>query len=127
MWFYSMRRVRWWRSYIAIIQCLIRTIGRDATRDFEDVGHSPDATAQIEQFVIGVVRQPTPQELHTSKTSSKSPERKKASSATLSDASKWISDNSTCIKQIAAASAAVVVAVFIARRYVLPGIQGARP
>ncbi len=42
---------------------LIDSAGRDATREFEDVGHSDSARAQLEKLVIGVLREPTEEEL----------------------------------------------------------------
>ena len=41
---------------------LIESAGGDATRQFEDVGHSSDARAQLEDLVIGTLREPTEEE-----------------------------------------------------------------
>ena len=41
---------------------LIDSSGRDATREFEDVGHSSEARAQLENLLIGTLREPTPEE-----------------------------------------------------------------
>jgi len=42
---------------------LLETAGRDATREFEDVGHSKSAREQLKEFYIGDVREPTAEEL----------------------------------------------------------------
>lgn len=42
---------------------LLDTSGRDATREFEDVGHSGEARAQLEGLFIGELRDPTPEEI----------------------------------------------------------------
>lgn len=44
-------------------EIMIDASGRDATREFEDVGHSGEARAQLEQLWIGNVRDPTPEEV----------------------------------------------------------------
>jgi len=41
---------------------LIDSSGRDATREFEDVGHSGEARAQLEELFIGELRDATPEE-----------------------------------------------------------------
>lgn len=43
------------------------TTGRDATREFEDVGHSGDARLQLDSLVIGSVRPATDEELRISR------------------------------------------------------------
>eukprot|EP00171_Calliarthron_tuberculosum_P014964 IDg14964t1 len=42
---------------------LVDSSGRDATREFEDVGHSDDARSQLAPLLIGVLRDPTPEEI----------------------------------------------------------------
>lgn len=42
---------------------MIDSSGRDATREFEDVGHSGDARRQLEDMLIGTLREPTEEEL----------------------------------------------------------------
>lgn len=42
---------------------LLDSAGRDATREFEDVGHSDSARAELAKFCIGVLRKPTDEEL----------------------------------------------------------------
>lgn len=42
---------------------LLDSSGRDATREFEDVGHSSDARAQLAELQIGELRDPTPEEI----------------------------------------------------------------
>ncbi|GAB0490561.1 hypothetical protein MMPV_001798 [Pyropia vietnamensis] len=43
-------------------EILLDATGRDATQEFEDVGHSREARAQLAEMVIGVSRPPTPEE-----------------------------------------------------------------
>lgn len=40
----------------------MRNEGRDATRDFEDVGHSADARERLDKLVVGSLRAPTVEE-----------------------------------------------------------------
>lgn len=42
---------------------LLETAGRDATREFEDVGHSKSAREQLEEFYVGDLRAMTAEEL----------------------------------------------------------------
>lgn len=42
---------------------LLDSAGRDATREFEDVGHSTGARADLARLYIGVLRAPTEEEL----------------------------------------------------------------
>lgn len=42
---------------------LVDSSGRDATREFEDVGHSEDARAQLKELYIGDLRPATEEEL----------------------------------------------------------------
>ncbi|KAA8498797.1 Cytochrome B5 isoform D [Porphyridium purpureum] len=41
---------------------LLQTLGRDAHREFEDVGHSGDARQKLEELFVGKLRDPTPEE-----------------------------------------------------------------
>lgn len=41
---------------------LLQTAGRDAHREFEDVGHSGDARAKLAELLVGTLRDPTPEE-----------------------------------------------------------------
>lgn len=41
---------------------LLESSGRDATREFEDVGHSSDAREQLAELHIGELRSPTTEE-----------------------------------------------------------------
>lgn len=41
---------------------MLDSSGRDATREFEDVGHSGEARAQLEELLIGSLREPTEEE-----------------------------------------------------------------
>lgn len=42
---------------------LVDSSGRDATREFEDVGHSGDARAQLKELFVGDLREPTEAEV----------------------------------------------------------------
>lgn len=42
---------------------LIDSSGRDATREFEDVGHSGEARFQLQELFVGDLRDATPEEL----------------------------------------------------------------
>lgn len=42
---------------------LLDSSGRDATREFEDVGHSGEARAQLAELMVGELRDATPEEL----------------------------------------------------------------
>lgn len=42
---------------------LVDSSGRDATREFEDVGHSADARAMLDDYYVGDVREATDEEL----------------------------------------------------------------
>jgi cytochrome b5 len=42
---------------------MVDSSGRDATREFEDVGHSGEARAQLKELLIGALREPTEEEL----------------------------------------------------------------
>jgi cytochrome b5 len=42
---------------------MLDSSGRDATREFEDVGHSTDARSQLKELLIGTLRDPTPEEV----------------------------------------------------------------
>ncbi|KAI0562487.1 Cytochrome B5 [Gracilaria domingensis] len=46
---------------------LLDLAGRDATREFEDVGHSSDARSQLDHLVIGTLRPATDEELRISR------------------------------------------------------------
>jgi cytochrome b5 len=42
---------------------MLDSSGRDASREFEDVGHSTDARAQLKELRIGTLRDPIPEEV----------------------------------------------------------------
>lgn len=44
-------------------EILVDSSGRDATREFEDVGHSDDARRQLDELYIGDLRPPTEKEI----------------------------------------------------------------
>lgn len=99
--------------------------GRDATREFEDVGHSADARAQLETLVIGTVRQATDEELRISKGHLKGDRRSRRDAASvLPEVTKWVSAHSSHIKQVGTASAVVLFALYFAKRYIAPYIPG---
>lgn len=50
---------------------LVDSSGRDATREFEDVGHSDEARSNLEPLYKGELRDPTEQELADAKESDK--------------------------------------------------------
>lgn len=50
---------------------MLDSSGRDATREFEDVGHSGEARAQLEELHIGDLRPPTEEELTQAKEEAK--------------------------------------------------------
>mmetsp|Transcript_13814 Transcript_13814/g.55541 ORF Transcript_13814/g.55541 Transcript_13814/m.55541 type:complete len:143 (-) Transcript_13814:5750-6178(-) len=41
---------------------LVETSGRDATREFEDVGHSTEARSALKDLYVGTLREPTEEE-----------------------------------------------------------------
>lgn len=51
---------------------LIDSSGRDATREFEDVGHSSDARSQLDDLFIGDLREPTAEEVEKAEEEAKS-------------------------------------------------------
>lgn len=46
---------------------MLDSSGRDATREFEDVGHSGEARAQLASLLVGTLREPTVEELAAAK------------------------------------------------------------
>lgn len=48
---------------------LVDSSGRDATREFEDVGHSDEARTQLEPLLVGTLRAATVEELADAKES----------------------------------------------------------
>jgi cytochrome b5 len=42
---------------------MVDSSGRDATREFEDVGHSGEARAQLAELLVGSLREPTEEEI----------------------------------------------------------------
>lgn len=49
---------------------MLDSSGRDATREFEDVGHSGEARAELAKLLIGSLRDATPEELAAAKEAS---------------------------------------------------------
>lgn len=94
--------------------------GRDATREFEDVGHSSDARSKLEGLVIGSVRPATDEELRISRGAEGSGSKLISVSSSREAAFAWAQDNAMTIKRIGAlgmASAAVLTLAVIAHRY----------
>eukprot|EP00171_Calliarthron_tuberculosum_P015413 IDg15413t1 len=108
---------------------LLDSAGRDATRDFEDVGHSPDANAQLERLVIGVLRPQTADELRVGKKGAASGARAGVHSpaSAFAEVSSWLRANAPTLTHVAAATAALLAAVLVARRYVSPSSRASRP
>lgn len=65
---------------------VIDSSGRDATREFEDVGHSGEARSQLEDLYIGELREPTEEELRVAEEEAKI----KGEAAKKSGASSWL-------------------------------------
>lgn len=88
---------------------MIDSSGRDATREFEDVGHSGEARAQLADLRIGTLREPTAAEVATAaeeeaRNPSVAPESPYAAYATT--LAKWMFP------------VAIVCAAYLIRKYV---------
>lgn len=68
---------------------LLDSTGRDATREFEDVGHSDGARAQLAELYIGELREPTQEELDAVPEQAKVDAAAKAGSSLLQTLLKW--------------------------------------
>lgn len=72
---------------------LLDASGRDATREFEDVGHSDDARAQLETLLLGNVRPATEDEMRQAAEEAKSRGEvlsKSGSSPLYKSLAKWL-------------------------------------
>jgi cytochrome b5 len=71
---------------------MLDSSGRDATREFEDVGHSGEARAQLNELLIGTLRDPTPDEVSAAaEEAARSAASSKASGASLwATIAKWL-------------------------------------
>ncbi|CDF35315.1 unnamed protein product [Chondrus crispus] len=73
---------------------VVESSGRDATREFEDVGHSGEARAQLEDLLIGTLRDPTPEETERAedeaRKSGEKPAAADAGSAMLKTIAGWV-------------------------------------
>lgn len=71
---------------------LLDSAGRDATREFEDVGHSNEARAQLDDLYVGDVREPTAEELEAAEEYEKTRVANAAAqqSSFASAAAKWL-------------------------------------
>lgn len=95
--------------------------GRDATREFEDVGHSMEARSRLDGLVIGSVRSAADDEQRTSRTG-RSSSRKAAVTMSLSRTAiyDWVNGHVTLLRRvgtIGVAGAAVLATAVILRRY----------
>lgn len=119
-------------TFLTNILSAVRTLctrysGHDATREFEDVGHSGDARKYLDKLVIGSVRPATDEELRIARVPGKTPAKKKRDAITyVNEVSAWIAAHSKLIKHASASSAVALVAIFLARRYVIPYLPGSR-
>lgn len=95
-----------------------RAPGRDATRDFEDVGHSNDARARLDSLVIGTVRPATSAELRVSLAAGEAANGK---GAVEDGPVSWLGrGNAGVLKTVgaaSAASAAIIVLAYAVQRY----------
>lgn len=109
---------------------LLDLAGRDATREFEDVGHSSEARARLENLVIGTVRPATDEELRIScgedgsggKITMRGSERAEA-------AITWMRDNVLTLKRVGAVGAAGAIVLGVAiwlQRYSTKSYAGRR-
>lgn len=99
----------------------MRNTGRDATREFEDVGHSGDARSRLDTLIIGTVRTSTDDELRASRAGSgatgKSLEELMVSREVVYE---WVKDHLNSFKRagtIGLASVAVFAAAMFLKRY----------
>ncbi|CAN8067938.1 unnamed protein product [Agarophyton chilense] len=101
---------------------LLDLAGRDATREFEDVGHSSDARSQLEQLVIGTVRPATIEELRISRSGGGGGEKRGGGSGYDSGEvlREWLNEKTRSIGRVGAVGAigaGVIVAAIMIRRY----------
>jgi cytochrome b5 len=70
---------------------MLDSSGRDATREFEDVGHSGEARAQLAELLIGTLREPTGAEREAAAAEEAAdPPAKEAGSSLAATAAKWL-------------------------------------
>lgn len=70
---------------------MLDSSGRDATREFEDVGHSGEARAQLEELLIGRLREPTEDERReAAEEEARNPVAAKSAASPAADAAKWL-------------------------------------
>lgn len=97
--------------------------GRDATREFDDVGHSGDARARLDGLVIGEVRAATDDELRIARSGGAAARGGKGGGIAARGAdlaASWARENGDALKRAGmwgAAAAAVVVAAVAVQRY----------
>lgn len=85
------------------------------------MGHSAEARAQLEKLIIGTVRPATDEELRLIK-KSKSDAHKRAAKGYAEDAAKWLRSNAYPIRQASVISVVVLLAAYIAKRYIAPSV-----
>lgn len=104
--------------------------GRDATREFEDVGHSGDARARLDTLVIGTVRPATDEELRISRGGEgRNGKITVRSSIRAEEALTWVQDNISTLKKVGAVGAAGAVVLGMAimlQRYTSRAYGGRR-
>lgn len=105
-------------------------VGRDATREFEDVGHSGDARSRLDALVIGTVRPATDEELRISRNESGDTKSTRSAAGSSDSIVAWMwgsMSSPKTIGAIGAASVAVVVTAVVLQRYGGKGfISGSR-
>lgn len=94
--------------------------GRDATREFEDVGHSGGARARLDSLVIGTVRPATNEELRISRDGGVSPGKTVCNPSSRVDAlNAWMQENLLSMRNVGiigvAAAALLGTALFLKR------------
>lgn len=99
---------------------MLTIAGRDATREFEDVGHSGDARAQLESLVIGTIRPASDEELRISRGAAGIAGKPSSGITNRDTVLAWAQDNVATIKKYGAlgvAGATVLAFAFFVQRY----------
>lgn len=96
-------------------------VGRDATREFEDVGHSGDARSRLDALVIGTVRATTDDELRVAQTRRSTRSKVSGVSAAAAAAIRgMVDDNAAALLRVGAVGLTggmVLAAALLLRRY----------
>lgn len=109
-------------SLLLFFVCLLRCAekGRDATREFEDVGHSSDARTRLNMLEIGTVRPATDAELRISRSQGSGKVEARSVTETGKELLTWVQENSWTMRRVGVLSmmGAVVIGVAVAvQRY----------